>query len=525
MPYQYLPMGHTLRVFLAVWLFGTGVYVMNSFTNRTSVTFGNWRKQWSRCDCSGVNCTNAADSGTHESFHENKCNCNHSNFESLKSSIDSSRVLSQSLPENSTDPYYFPDWRVKFASTPPPWSYHTIVSERRNSSDPNAPCEATQHNIKWTGDRWDELVPDAGACCARCRKRHSCVAFSFVSDTCLLFTRVTGNVHDPGCISAFLDAYPAPPDCRTLGTPCDCPPSTWAATNPDDLPDRAAACELLAGRQLFAAGDSLVRDTWTSLVLWLIVADGVDVVLRAGTNHHAACMPCAWKMLILLGVKRDMQARGLLVEGPQETIRVSACGGRASLAFIPAPLFSDLERVKRTVTESAHGGVADLLLIGAGVHEMVKAGGDEAPVRAWARLVTEAAASAADNAAAAPRPVARGAVVIGTHARIAALAPPQYRDYAEGPQGNVPIRAWNAATAQEVSAAAAAGRPAAFVDPYRLTAELVRYKIACLFPFFPGRYGLFEPCLFHFFGCLWGLRLLAMGPWRALSVGGERAAC
>jgi hypothetical protein len=159
-----------------------------------------------------------------------------------------------------------------------------------------------------------------------------------------------------------------------------------------------------------------------------------------------------------------MQARGLLVEGPQETIRVSACGGRASLAFIPAPLFSDLERVKRTVSESARGGVADLLLIGrAGVHKMVnlKAGGDEAPVRAWARLVTEAAASAADNAAAAPGPVARGAVVIGTHARIKALAPPQYRDYAEGPQGNVPIRAWNAATAQEVSAAAAAaGQPA-----------------------------------------------------------------
>jgi hypothetical protein len=158
-----------------------------------------------------------------------------------------------------------------------------------------------------------------------------------------------------------------------------------------------------------------------------------------------------------------MQARGLLVEGPQETIRVSACGGRASLAgaFIPAPLFSYLERVKQTVAEPARGGVADLLVIGAGVHEMVKAGGDEALVRAWARRVTEAAASAADNAAAAPRPVARGPVVIGTHARIAAMAPPQYRDYAEGPQGNASIWAWNAATAQEVSAAAAAaGQPA-----------------------------------------------------------------
>jgi hypothetical protein len=456
MPFQKWPKAYTLRAFLIVWLLGLGIYVMNSFKNRTSVSLGNWRQHWSRCDC-----------------------CNHSKSENLKSSNDLTRgktsVLLRNSPHNDTaDPYYFPDWRVKFASTPLPWSYNTIVTERRKSSDPNAPCSTIQNNIKWTGDWWDELVPDVGSCCARCRKRNSCVAFSFVSDACLLFSRLTGSVQDPGCVSALVDTHPAPPDCRTLGTPCDCPPSTWAAPNPaDDLPDRAAACELLAGRQLFAAGDSLVRDTWTALALWLLVADGVDVVLRAGANHHAACLSCAWKMLILLGVKQDLEARGLLVEGPPETYSLSACGGRASLAFIPAPRFSDLDSVLATVAERARGGVADLLVVGAGVHEMVHAGDDEAPVRAWARRVTAAAGPApppADGTGVA----ARGAVVLGTHARIAALAPAQYRDYAEGPQGNAKIRGWNAATAKEVAAAAAAGRPAAFVDPYRLTAELVR---------------------------------------------------
>ena len=122
-----------------------------------------------------------------------------------------------------------------------------------------------RHDLKWTGDWWGELTPDIASCCSRCRKRNSSVAFSYVSDDCLLFTRVTGDVQDPGSVSALVDSYPAPPDCRTLGTPCDCPPSTWAAAIAHDLPDRAAACELLAGRQLVAAGDSLVRDTWTAL--------------------------------------------------------------------------------------------------------------------------------------------------------------------------------------------------------------------------------------------------------------------
>ena len=122
------------------------------------------------------------------------------------------------------------------------------------------------------------------------------------------------------------------------------------------------------------------------------------------------------------------------------------------------------------------------------MHEMVIAGDDEGPVREWTRRVAAAVEpppAPADGAAAAAKPVARGVVVLGTHARIAALAPKQYRAYAQGPQGNAKILQWNAAAAQEVATAAAAGRPAAFVDPYRLTAGLV-----------------WSPHLFHFFHSL-----------------------
>ena len=297
-----------------------------------------------------------ADSATPEpSNRTQSCNCMKGTRENQDSPIDV--ILKRWLQNSSADPFYFPDWRIKFASSPPPWSYTTIVTARRKSSDPSAPCLEMRHDLKWTGDWWGELTPDIASCCSRCRKRNSSVAFSYVSDDCLLFTRVTGDVQDPGSVSALVDSYPAPPDCRTLGTPCDCPPSTWAAAIAHDLPDCAAACELLAGRQLVAAGDSLVRDTWTALALWLLVVDGVDVVLRAGPNHHAACLACAWKMLVLLGVKRDLEARGLLVEGPPETrtYTLSACGGAPASSSSPRRA-SPTSTGSRPLSQSTRGG-------------------------------------------------------------------------------------------------------------------------------------------------------------------------
>ena len=152
-------------------------------------------------------------------------------------------------------------------------------------------CVDTEHDRKWQGDRmWDELTDSPGSCCSRCSKRAGCTAYSYISGDCLLFSNADRSIPDPGAISGRLHLYRAPPDCRTLGTPCDCPPSTWAAPRAEDLPDRAVACGMLSGRRLFAAGDSLVRDVWTALALWLLVADGVDAVLRAGLRHHAACM-------------------------------------------------------------------------------------------------------------------------------------------------------------------------------------------------------------------------------------------
>jgi hypothetical protein len=229
--------------------------------------------------------------------------------------------------------------------------------------------------------------------------------------------------------------------------------------------DRAAACSLLRGRTILAAGDSLVRDVWTTLALWLLVVDGIDAVHRAGANRHAACMACAWKFLLYLGVKRELEARGLLVEGPPETYTLSACGGQTRMVFFPAPFFGDLGAVEQAVAAEP-GGAVDLLIVGVGVHEMVDAGDDEGGVRGWARSV----AALARNGA------ARRAVVVGTHARIVERTPPQYREYAEGPQGNAKIRAWNAAIAAELRGGwgEEGNQTVGWVDPYRITAGLVR---------------------------------------------------
>jgi hypothetical protein len=280
-----------------------------------------------------------------------------------------------------------------------------------------------------------------------------------------MFERVDVIVHDPGSVSSRLLHVHAPPDCRTQGTPCACPESTWATPRADNMMDRATACSLLRGRTILAGGDSLVRDMWTSLALWLLVVDGVDAVHRAGANHHAACMVCAWKFLEFLGVKQELEARGLLVEGSSGTYTMSVCSGQARMIFRPAPLFGDLGAIEQAVA-AVPGGSVDLLIMGAGVHEMVGAGDNEDGVRWWARSVAALTRSGA----------ARRAVIVGTHSRIIERAPPQYREYAQGPQGNAKIRAWNAAIAAELRGvwAEVGNQTVGLADPYRITADLVR---------------------------------------------------
>jgi hypothetical protein len=212
----------------------------------------------------------------------------------------------------------------------------------------------------------------------------------------------------------------------------------------------------MRGKTVFAAGDSLIRDMWTALVVWLLVLDGIDVVFEAGAHHHAACMACAWKFLEFLGVEQRLKARGILVEGPSNTRVITVCGGGTRIVFSSAPRFSDLNAEENAITSGF--GTLDLFFIGAGVHEMVSAGDDESAVREWARAV----------ASLARRGIARHTVIVGTHARIIELAPQQYRGYAEGPQGNAKIRSWNAAIKAELGD----DHSIEWVDPYAITVNL-----------------------------------------------------
>ena len=442
------------RISVAVWLFGLSIYIMNSsYRNEWPYSVAFKRASCQHCNIrvsKVVHCPNKTKKYLPRAAQS---------IESLANLVRDANIT-EAKGSNI-------DWRSSANSR--------LLPKAKRSPRPDYPtpisddlCAETITDHKWTGDfMWEELTDSIGSCCSRCHQRHGCVAFSYIDSGCYMFERVAGSVPDPGAMSSRLHHTLAPPDCRTLGTPCACPESTWATLRADDMMDRATACSLLRKMTVLAGGDSLVRDVWTTLALWLLVADGVDGVLRAGANHHAACMVCAWKFLAYLGVKQELEARGLLVEGPPETYTLSACGGQTRMIFLPAPLFQDLGAIAQAAAAEP-GGAVDLLIVGAGVHEMVNAGDDESAVRGWARSVAALARSGA----------ARRTVIVGTHARIAALAPPQYRDYAEGPQGNAKIRAWNAAIAAELrSARAEAGdhdQTIGWVDPYRITAELVR---------------------------------------------------
>ena len=96
------------------------------------------------------------------------------------------------------------------------------------------------------------------------------------------------------------------------------------------------------------AGDSLIRDMWTTLGIWLLVLDGIDAVEAAAFNHRAACMANAWKYLDYLGMTDLMKQKKVLVdENGYRTI--SVCGGKTKLLFQSANQFGDLSGLSKSM--------------------------------------------------------------------------------------------------------------------------------------------------------------------------------
>ncbi len=321
--------------------------------------------------------------------------------------------------------------------------------------DKNAKCQLKQ-NTKYTGKPfWEELTDTPEGCCNKCLKRHECFMFNHRGYVCNMFHRLDkgGLKTEGGVVSgAVTGGFEVPFDCRTKGKHCSCPKSTWALNLAfDKFPTRASACSKLPSTMLFA-GDSLIRDMWTTLGIWLLVLDGIDAVEAAAFNHRAACMANAWKYLDYLGMTDLMKQKKVLVdENGYRTI--SVCGGKTKLLFQSANQFGDLSGLSKSM--NSRTSKIDIFIIGGGIHNMVRHGDNEKPLVSWlSRISSLKDKNTIDQI-----------IVVGTHYRIIELAPKPYRRYAKGPQGNKKILRWNEIMKQNSG-------EYTFVNPYNITSSL-----------------------------------------------------
>ena len=218
---------------------------------------------------------------------------------------------------------------------------------------------------------------------------------------------------------------------------CYCPASSVFAPLSDLGSNATSTCAALSGRTILFAGDSLMRDLWTTASLFLLRADGFDAQAMAGAH---ACMICAWEHLEPLGIRHALLHRGFLREDEPTML---ACGKRVKLIYRFGRLFSD----GAWISEAAASSKVDLLVVSHDILQMSEFPQAQVGViRAWLKRFD-----------------AKTTVYMGAHARIAEKAPAKHFNEARWEQGNEKIRGWTAAARRG---------PLRVLDPYNLTAGL-----------------------------------------------------
>ena len=288
---------------------------------------------------------------------------------------------------------------------------------------------------------WDELCDSADLCRQRCELRSPCIAFEWTSNGECHMYRDSGYTYPK--ISP--EAAPEYVDCAI----CDCPEST-RVRNPKT---RQETCTLLNDKTIRFAGDSLVRDQWTTLGVWLSSLE-MDIFDARHVEHHAACMINAWKFLHYLDIESRLKQRGLYSDvGERGISEFNVCSGKTKIQFVGLNTF---DAIQNYFDESDKLSSIDLLIVGGGIHQMVTYGNDE---RRLLKFMTWL-----DNKAEEKTGKTK-VIYVGTHHRIIERAPTPYREYAEGPQGNTKIQRWNSLFCHGLNIAVC-------VDPYWITESL-----------------------------------------------------
>jgi len=217
---------------------------------------------------------------------------------------------------------------------------------------------------------------------------------------------------------------------------CDCPSTHGKQFSVTE------ACALVRNKTLLFAGDSLMRDLWTTASLFLLKNEGFDAQALAG---EWACMACAWKYLEPAGIRTMLLKRGFLQEylTSQESVyTMHACGAR--LIFRYGRLFSDAPAWVR----EAQNQHANLFVMSHGILEMSDYNAKTKPP--WDTWLSTFDPSTT--------------VYMGAHYRNAEQSPKPYQEVARTHQGNAKIKEWTTAVR--------ARNRLHVLDPYNITANL-----------------------------------------------------
>jgi hypothetical protein len=111
---------------------------------------------------------------------------------------------------------------------------------------------------------WDELTDTQDLCAQWCQVRDPCLFYDWKPSTeCYMYQGTAKET------TSSLGNSRASTDC---GSFCDCPPLTHAP----NVMDAESVCALLQNKTVLFSGDSLVRDQFTALGLWILHhVDGV----------------------------------------------------------------------------------------------------------------------------------------------------------------------------------------------------------------------------------------------------------
>lgn len=326
------------------------------------------------------------------------------------------------------------------------WGQGRLILPPSDSSCTNIPDFKAYGQIMW-----DELTNTVEECCVRCMQRFGCVGYNWHKSTeCVLMASLHSRQQYAGVVTGSVNNLQKMPlDCLTIGMPCSCPPSTWA----EKVVTRSDACNIIMNKTIVFSGDSIIRDVWTTLAVWLLVLDGIDAQFMAGYHHHAVCMIQAWKFLDFVGFTKLVQRMGVFDGG-----RFVVCGGSTTLIFDPhwkGDFFStpgDSLSSHASFLKTRYK--ADFWILGGFLAQMSKVKNRISVVKQFVTKLHHSVEAAQIST-----------FFLGMHARIIPLTPAVYLDDAMGIQGNKQIQLWNSVLGEKE-------RSFSFVDTYNITLKL-----------------------------------------------------